>query len=97
MVQVGVFLWEVLLKIIDQKITFLILAGMYPPFVNSTCYHGMYPLLFCHLLSIPAHSHQDVLFLELAMPLEEEVVSQGSSPHQGNVRETLSGPKLPCC
>ena len=35
--------------------------------------------------------------LKWAIPLGEEVVNHRSSPHQGNVRETLSGPQLLCC
>ena len=85
----GVFLWGELLKSIDQKIIFPILSRMYLPLMNSTM--GCTPSL-CHPHGILAFFHQDVLCLEGPMPQEEGVMNQGSTPHQGNVRETLSGP-----
>ena len=90
-----VFFWKALLKSVDQKITFLILAGMYPPFISSSWYHVKYPLLFATPIWILGmFPCQDVLFLEKAMPLEEELVNQTSSLHARESERNFIRPNI---
>ena len=73
-------------KYINQKITFLFLAGMYLPFVNLTHYLEAYPLLLLPFPQHPGMLTPGCALLKRIMPFGEEVVKPRSSPCQGDTR-----------